>query len=108
MKHEKFGEIVTNRLDVCKKVLTAKNKEYSTDDDRLHNFKLAATIQGITQAEALRWMWAKHLVSIMDIIDMMARGEIPTRELVAEKLGDNINYSLLCEAVIEDERDKDG
>ena len=47
-----------------------------------------------------------RMVSVDDIIDGLARGIVPPKELVAEKIGDSINYLLLLEGLIEDERQR--
>ena len=107
MKQEQFVALVEQRIDKCMEVLGAKGKEYSGGGkDRLHNFKRAAEMQGISPAAALRGMWAKHIVSIMDMFDAMDNGHVPTSATVEEKLGDNINYSLLFEALITEMREK--
>ena len=66
-----------------------KAGEYTTAD-RLHNFRVAATMQGITPAQALAGMMAKHTVSIYD----MCNSET-----------DHINYLLLLAAAVRDEKD---
>lgn len=106
MKHYDFELLVTNRLTACQDVLKGKDKEYSSDTDRLHNFKKAATIKGKTAIAALDGMWLKHRVSLEDMLDRMAEDEdyCPSKEIVQEKIGDNINYSLLFEALIEERR----
>ena len=49
-------------------------------------------------------MEVKHDVSVDDIIDGLAQGIVPPKEMVAEKIGDSINYLLLLEGLIEEER----
>lgn len=107
MEHQDFANIVTARLLDCEEVLIKKNKEYSSTFDRLHNFKVAGRIKGVDPVAALDGMWLKHRVSIADMVERMAEDPtyVPSRELVAEKLGDNINYTLLLEGLIEDRRD---
>lgn len=97
MKSERFDEIVEARLAACKDVLCAKNKEYSSDTDRLHNFKLAAAINSHTPEQAAWGMATKHLVSI---IDMINDPEKQTETAINEKIGDMINYLLLTEAIM--------
>lgn len=104
MTPEKFNEIVDKRLSKCRETLTVKAGEYASEQDRLHNFKRAGDMQNISDAEALRGMWAKHLVSVMDIIEQVAAGGCPEPELWEEKAKDTINYVLLLEGLIEDQR----
>lgn len=53
MKHEEFERILCNVLEDSRKVLSAKAKEYASSNDRLHNFKAAAAIDGETPERAL-------------------------------------------------------
>ena len=78
-----------------------KNLEYSRNDDKLWNFKRAAMVQGVTPEFALLGMMSKHLVSIIDICQ---DGELPAKELLAEKITDTVNYLILLEAIIEEQR----
>lgn len=105
MDHEQFAQIAESRIESCRSVLVAKAAEYSRNGDRLHNFKRAAAIDGTTPARSLWGMWKKHIVSIADMIDDLDAGNVPTKEMVAEKLGDNINYSVLFEGLIEELRE---
>lgn len=100
-----FNALMEARFETCKKVLSAKSDEYSTATDKLHNFKVAAKMQTITPESALRGMWTKHLVSMLDIIRVIEyHGIIPTKELLNEKVTDVINYTVLLEALIEERR----
>jgi hypothetical protein len=104
MNHIDFGKLVNARLAVCNQTLGRKANEYATED-RLHNFKIAASLQGIEPETALLGMWAKHIVSVVDIVNRTERGEdCPSREMLSEKITDVINYALLLEALIEERR----
>lgn len=105
MEPDKFVELVEARLDACHKVLALKGAEYSRNGDRLWNFKIAAEKRRQTPAEALLGMKVKHDVSLDDIVAGLAAGCIPSKETVAEKIGDSINYLLLLEGLIEEQRD---
>ena len=105
MDHEQFSQIAERRIESCRQVLVAKAKEYSRNGDRLHNFKRASAMDGTTPARSLWGMWKKHLVSIADMIDDLDAGKVPSKEMVTEKLGDNINYSVLLEGLIEELRE---
>ena len=104
MNAKDFDKIATARMDWCMKTLCAKGDEYARDGDRLWNFKVAARKMDCHPAEALAGMMVKHTVSVDDIIDGLAKGIVPPRELVAEKIGDSIDYLLLLEGLIEEER----
>ena len=106
MNAKDFDKIVGARLNWCEKTLCAKGDEYAREGDRLWNFKVAARKLNCHPAEALAGMMVKHTVSVDDIIDGLERGIVPPRELVAEKIGDSINYLLLLEGLIEEERQR--
>jgi hypothetical protein len=107
MRHETFNNLVEARIDDCVETLGVKNKEYSSDSDRLHNFKKAGRMKGQDPIQALDGMWLKHRVSMDDIIEQMIADPtyLPPRELVKEKVTDNVNYNILLEALIEDRRE---
>lgn len=104
MNAKDFDKIVGNRMNWCEKTLCAKGDEYARGGDRLWNFKVAARKLNCHPAEALAGMMVKHAVSVDDIIDGLAKGIVPPKELVAEKIGDSINYLLLLEGLVEEER----
>ena len=104
MNAEDFNKIVAARMAWCNKTLCAKGDEYARDGDRLWNFKAAGRKRNQHPAQALAGMEVKHDVSVDDIIDGLARGIVPPKEFVAEKIGDSINYLLLLEGLIEEER----
>ena len=104
MNAKDFNKIVAARMVWCNKTLCAKGDEYAREGDRLWNFKVAARKLNCHPAEALAGMMVKHTVSVDDIIDGLSRGIVPPKELVAEKIGDSINYLLLLEGLIEEAR----
>lgn len=106
MNSKRFAEVVKRRQDLTVKVLIAKGQEYSTSDNKLHNFDKAARMSGQTREQALKGMLLKHEVSISDIIEKTAKGEYPSQVLIDEKIGDIINYYILLEACFADKIDK--
>ena len=104
MNVEDFNAIVENRIAWCRKTLCDKGDEYAREGDRLWNFKAAGRKNNVSPAKALMGMKVKHDVSIDDIVDGLAKGIIPPKELVAEKIGDSINYLYLLEGLIEEAR----
>ena len=101
MRKDRFNEMVDEYIAKCKGVLNAKDAEYSSDEDRLHNFKAAAAIQGISPRAALRGMLAKHTVSMYD---MLRTDRQYTDAQWDEKLVDHINYVFLLKGILEDEK----
>lgn len=106
MKHEEFLQILQRRIDLCRKTLAAKSKEYASEDDKLYNFKRGAAVLNKNQIEVLVGYMTKHLISVMDTARMATVGIHPSVEVVDEKIGDLINYLILLEATITEERVK--
>lgn len=107
MDNDTFDKLLRIRIGKIQKVLGQKGKEYSSDVDRLHNFKVAAILESIpeTPEQALWGMFKKHLVSVIDMIDKTGSGEFPSDEMRNEKIGDCINYFILLEALLIERRD---
>jgi hypothetical protein len=101
MDTEDFNFIVEHQLKQCEKTLVTKAVEYATED-RLHNFKVAATLAGCTPAQALGGMMIKHTVSIYDMIADDGTIEHPM-EVWSEKITDHLNYLLLLSAILQEE-----
>lgn len=105
MTAEEFDKIMVRRLGLIEKTLASKAEEYADSKDRLHNFKLAAAMQGITPAESARGMMVKHWVSVLDIVRQHALdGKLPPPALLDEKIGDAVNYLILLEAILKETR----
>lgn len=100
MNNEKFNECLKYMQSVTVDTLTQKAKEYATGGDRLHNFKVAASVQGITPEQALAGMMAKHTVSVYD---MIGTAEQYPMALWEEKIKDSINYHFLLWAILNEE-----
>lgn len=98
-----FNKIIDSRIQKCLDVLCKKADEYATDD-RLHNFKVAAELQGCTPIRALSGMMCKHTVSVYDLINDFEEGKDIPLELWEEKIGDSINYLLLLTALIHEHK----
>lgn len=97
MKQEQFKKIIDEQVNRSLDILVVKAKEYATED-RLHNFKVAAGVQGVTPVQALSGMMCKHTVSVYD----MCRGGNYSIDMWNEKITDSINYLLLLRALIEE------
>jgi len=106
LKAEKFDQIIENQLDICKNVLCRKANEYATND-RLHNFKQAASMQCCHPINALGGMMAKHTISIYDMIaatEKAGSADLYPAGLWEEKITDHINYLLLLKALVSEAR----
>lgn len=107
MTNKDFMDTVVNpRLNHCKSLLNSKNEEYAKDDDRFHNFKKTGIVRNISPIDALNGMFNKHLISLIDILDNAVKGILPTQKILDEKISDNINYLLLFEGLVTEERRK--
>ena len=95
MDHQTFEKIFYHQVETCANVLVEKGKEYATED-RLHNFRVAAALQGCTTTQALAGFLAKHVVSIYDLVQ---RDEV-TMAQWDEKIGDALNYLFLLKAIV--------
>lgn len=91
-----FERIFEEQVERSRSVLISKAKEYATED-RLHNFKAAAALEGKTPEQALAGMMAKHTVSVYD---MAESGLAYPIELWQEKITDHINYLFLLNAIV--------
>ena len=102
MSVEQFDQLVENRCNKIGKTLIEKGKEYRRNNDPLHNFRVAAKVNNTTEEKALWGFAVKHYVSFLDILNDIERGFLPAEEVVDEKIGDLINYLILCEASIKE------
>lgn len=92
-----FDEILKRRLRKITETLGNKELEYAQAGNRFHNFDVAAQRRGITPEKALDGMMLKHEVSVSDLINSPNN---VTQELIDEKIGDNINYLILLEGLL--------
>ena len=103
MNLKTFDQFLANRLADIQSILGKKSADYSDGDDKLFNFKLAASMEGITPIESLRGMHLKHRTSIRQGLDDLQHGKVRPWEWWVEKETDNINYSILLLALIYEE-----
>lgn len=97
MNSDEFQRIFEDQITRCRDVLVERAGQYASDTDRLHNFKTASYIAGITPQSALAGMMAKHTVSVYDL----CRGDtLANIEIWNEKLTDHINYLILLKALV--------
>lgn len=100
MKAKQFNGIVDKQFLRSRDILVSKAGEYATDDDRLHNFKIAAALEGCTNRQAVAGFMAKHTVSIYD---MCQSDQTFDMDVWDEKITDHMNYLFLLRAVLQDE-----
>ena len=102
MTEEEFDLVVDYRINEIKETLVLKGKEYKRNSDPLHNFEVAARLGNTTREKALWGFALKHYVSFMDMLNDIEKGNLPEEDKVNEKIGDLVNYLILCEASIKD------
>ncbi len=107
MNSKDFDDLVENRLEMIKVILISKGADYQRGEDRLSNFKRAASMLGTTPEKALLGMLAKHIVSVMDYTDDTAKGATILNSVWNEKLGDCINYFILLEGLVKERNVKE-
>jgi hypothetical protein len=97
-----FDVILKARINAINKTLVKKSVEYQRNEDPLHNFNRAAVLGNTIREKALWGFALKHYVSFLDMLDDVEQGKLPTLEAIDEKIGDLINYLILCEASLKD------
>jgi hypothetical protein len=96
MSTDEFTRLIEEQIGRSTSLLIDKAKEYASDTDRLHNFKVAAGLLGGTPEQALGGFLAKHIVSVFDMINS---GKEYPKEVWNEKITDSINYLLILRAM---------
>lgn len=94
-----FDAVVERRLDLIRKTLVIKGREYMRGDDRLSNFVNGARLLRCTPERALLGYLTKQAVSIVDFVHDAEAGVRRTQAEWDEKIGDCVNYLILLEAV---------
>lgn len=95
MNATEFERLCRELLDQAEKTLFNKSQEYASDEDRLANFRQPTTMLGISPAEVCLMYQMKHIASISKIAKESSQGILPTKELLAEKCQDVLNYTLI-------------
>ncbi len=104
MTQSEINEIFDKTIAASRAVLCSKADEYVGKGDRLSNFKHAAHLQNLTLPAALGGMMAKHTISVYDMIYRYQNGEKFSQEKWDEKITDSINYLILLQAVLTEEK----
>lgn len=108
MTTSQFNAVFEDTFTRSRETLCKKAEEYASNYDRLHNFKAAATTQGLTEpATALGGIMAKHTISVYDMIRGYENDCDYPVEMWNEKIIDHINYLILLRAVIIESKERD-
>jgi len=88
--------IIKQRHQACLSTLDYKSTIYSSQDDRLSNFKDVASMNQTTPQSALWSMVSKHIIAVRN---MILSDKVPSEQWIEEYLGDIHNYMFLLEAI---------
>lgn len=104
MPIELYNEIINDQIDKCKSMICSKRAEYATDQTPTDNFNRAAMLLKQKPTTGLAGVMAKHTISIYDMLYDHERGAEFSKEKWDEKITDSINYLLLLQVLLEEER----
>lgn len=105
MKIKDFKDLLEKRFEKTRKTYSIKMNEYATDLDVFQSFKKGVGFSFHDTPEGVAWEYAcKHLECIKTIISKLP-DEVPTDELLNEKIGDAINYLIILEGLIKERGD---
>lgn len=103
MKHGDFESFASKFVKGMENLLVAKGGDYSTDTDRLSNFKEQAKLLGVPA----RVIWAVYCHKHIDAVDRWVREGKLTSETIRSRFLDLANYALLGAALAEDFNSED-
>jgi hypothetical protein len=106
MTSQQFEKVFEARVDLCRRVMLAKNQDYGRGDDRLHNFRQIAETENCTMEAAAQGMLVKHWQSIRDMLGDLDRSQHHHMAVWEEKIGDALNYLFLLRAMLEERSSK--
>ena len=105
MKIKDFNDLLEKRFEKTRETYSRKMNEYATDLDVFQSFKKGVGFSFHDTPEGVAWEYAcKHFESIKNIISKCP-GEVPTDELLDEKIGDAINYLIIIKALVKERGD---
>jgi len=99
-----YNTIIEKQINKCKEMISSKRSEYANDKDPLNNFNRAGNLLGKTPIGALAGMMSKHTISVYDMLKDHEAGRRFSKEKWDEKITDSINYLLLLQTLLEEDR----
>jgi hypothetical protein len=106
MKIQEFKKLLESRFSKTRETYSTKMNEYATDLDVFQSFRRGVGFSFHDTPEGVAWEYTcKHLECIKTIISKLP-GEVPTDELLEEKIGDAINYLIILEGLIKERGDQ--
>lgn len=103
MRQEEFAALCDSTFNNLLSLLKVKGGEYSSDADKLSNFKRNAKELGVTPLQVWQIYFAKHKDALYTYIRDDATKQVrPRSEAIEGRIHDMIAYLLLCLALISD------
>lgn len=98
---ENTNIFISNQIFLINTILKNKAKEYSKEENRLHNFYQGSDLSNINPIEVCSGYMLKHICSVFDIlIEYKDTRKISLSiEIIQEKFNDFINYIILLHAI---------
>lgn len=103
MSTEEFQKLLDQLDGNSLQTLKEKNAKYSSNEDRLHNFRSGGDIFGGTPAQACWGYLTKHLVALRDMVE---RNDFSDNADFLEKCQDSINYIRFLWCIGNDEQSR--
>lgn len=104
MDIDRYTSVIDEQISKCQNMLTAKRREYASNRNPLSNFIRAGELQCVSPITALTGMMVKHTISIYDMLIDQDGGATFSKDKWDEKITDQINYLLILQVLLEDER----
>lgn len=98
MTGQQLNNIIDKQIAECQSVLKSKGNDYSSDKDRLENFKVVAQILEVPPSQVWAVYWMKHVIAIAK---WATRGSVES-EPIEGRFTDCINYLLLGRGIVEE------
>ena len=99
-------ELLEERFNKTRETYSTKMIEYANVNDVFESFKKGVGFSFHDTPEGVAWEYAcKHFESIKTIISKCPE-QVPTDELLEEKIGDAINYLIILEGLIKERGDQ--
>lgn len=99
MKKIEFEQVFNSTIEQCTNTLIDREKQYSSNKDRLHNFNSAARLNDVTSEQALWGMVSKQIIALKDSIKRPDPQNVSS-EKWDEFTKDIINYMILLRAIL--------
>ena len=106
MTWQDYEQQKIERFQSRTKMAAGKAKEYAKEDDRLANFKEAATALGVHPLTVAMVYWYKHVSAVATFCRKVSGGEVPElSEPIGGRIEDCQEYLDIIAALIIEETD---